>query len=95
MNGIYDFENYRTPYLDTDMLMEYKAKKQEKRLIAMTFLAVVLMVLLFGLMLYHVAVANKEMFVVAYGIFTLYVIIGAVVVGTIVRKKRDCLWALQ
>ena len=30
MNGIYDFENYRTPYLDTEMLMEYKARKREK-----------------------------------------------------------------
>ena len=32
MNGIYNFEKYRPPYLDTAMLIERKEKKKDVKL---------------------------------------------------------------
>ena len=91
MNGIYNFEQYRTPYLDVDMLMEYKAKKREKSLLVFAGVAAVLMLLLSVLVLYKLSTMNKELFLVTYSAFALYLIAGAVVVSKMLKKKGDYL----
>ena len=92
MNGIYDFENYRTPYLDVEMLMERKAKKRERRMLVLAGIAAVLMMVSAIVILCNIAVLNKELFVVSYIIFAIYMIVGAVLMKKIVKKKGEYLW---
>lgn len=92
MNGIYDFENYRTPYLDTEMLMEYKARKREKRMLCLAGLASVLLMVLSVLVLYHQSTVDKELFALSMIVFAVYLIIGVIVVGIVVKRKGEYVW---
>ena len=92
MNGIYDFENYRTPYLDTEMLMEYKAKRQKRRLLLLAGLASVLLIVLSVLVLYHQSTVDKELFALSMIVFAVYLIIGVIVVGIVVKRKGEYVW---
>lgn len=95
MSGIYDFEKYRTPYLDVEMLMEYKEKKRAKRMLVLAVLAAVLMLALAILILCNIAMIDKELLGVAYMFFAVYMIAGAVVIGMIVKKKGEKKWELS
>lgn len=89
MNGIYNFENYRTPHLDVDMLMEYKEKKRMKRMLVLTVIAAALMLVLAILILCNIALIDQELLMISCIIFAIYMIGGAVVIGAVMKKKGD------
>ena len=95
MNGIYDFEKYRTPHLDVEMLMEYKAKKRAKRMIILAVFAAVLMLALAILLLCNIALIDEGLLGISYIFFAVYMIAGAVVIGTVVKKKGEDSWVLS
>lgn len=95
MSGIYNFEKYRTPYLDVEMLMEYKAKKRAKRMLVLAVFAAVLMLALAILLFCNIAMIDKELLGVSYMIFAVYMIAGAVVIGTVVKKEGEKKWELS
>ena len=94
MNGIYNFEKYRPPYLDTAMLIERKERKKNIMLMILAGIASILMVVMavyLGLKLYQ---GNIILFSIMVAVVAAYVIIGAFVVGRFLKKKGDSKWQL-
>ena len=95
MNGIYNFEKYRPPYLDTAMLIERKERKKNTMLIILAGIASLLMVVMamyLGLKLYQ---GNIILFGIMVAVIAVYVIIGAFAIGRFVRKKGESKWQHQ
>ena len=74
MSGIYDFEQYRTPYLDVEMLRERKAKKQEKKILVLACILVCLTAVVSLLMLGNLALISQEVMIIGYTVFAVYVL---------------------
>ena len=77
------------------MLMEYKAKKRMKRMLVLAVIAAVLMLALAILILCNIAMIDTELLGISYMIFAVYMIAGAVVIGTVVKKKGEDKWELS
>ncbi len=92
MNGIYDFEMKRTPYLDVEMLLERKAKKREKQMLILSCVLVTVMMVVGIVTLVALALIDENAFVIAATVFVLYVVIGVVCVGKFARMKEVGLW---
>lgn len=95
MNGIYDFEKYRTPYLDTAMLIERKEKKENLKLMILAGIASILMVVMvvyFGVNLFQ---NSTVALVVMAAVVAVYVIASAFVIGKFLKKKGDNKWQQQ
>lgn len=92
MNGIYDFNKYKTPYLDMEMLMERKAKKREKQMLILSCIAAVMMAAVSVVLLAATALINETIFVVVSILFVLYIVAGAVCIGKIMKKREEELW---
>ncbi len=92
MNGIYDFEKYRTPHLDMEMLMERKAKKREKQMLVLSCVVVVIMAAVSVMILATTALIDEGVFAVLMIAFALYVILGAACIGKIMKKREEELW---
>ena len=88
MNGIYDFEGYRTPYLDVEMLMERKEAKKKRRLVILAVIMAILSAVLAVVLLCAVVTAYSEMLVAAHVIFAVYLVSGVILTGVIVRKLK-------
>ncbi|MBP3339293.1 MAG: hypothetical protein J6L69_07805 [Lachnospiraceae bacterium] len=86
MNGIYDFEKYRTPYLDTEMLIKRKQEKQRRKLIILSLIASTLMFLITMFYLYKVYNFDKEIFVAVITMMIAYIVIAGLIIMKIVRK---------
>ena len=92
MNGIYDFESYRTPYLDVEMLMERKAKKREKQMLILACIAAVMMGAVAILMLVATALIDFKLFIVLTTGFAIYIVVGAICVGKFMKKREEEVW---
>lgn len=92
MNGIYDFEGYRTPYLDVEMLMERKAKKREKLMLILACLAATVMAAIAVLVLVTMALIDFTVFVILAMVFTVYIVGGAICIGKFMKKRGGELW---
>lgn len=92
MNGIYDFEGYRTPYLDVEMLMERKAKKRERQMLILSCIAAVFMAAVAVVTLAATALIDTTIFIISITVFALYIVIGAIVVGKFMKKREEELW---
>lgn len=88
MNGIYDFEGYRTPYLDVEMLMERKERKRKRRLVILAVIMAILSAVLAIALLWAVANVYTEMMVMAYVAFAVYLVSGVILTGVIVKKLK-------
>lgn len=88
MNGIYNFEGYRTPYLDVEMLMERKAKRQERRVLVLACLAAVIMAAAAIITLAATAFVDTKIFIILVTIFALYLVGGAIAVGKFMKKRE-------
>jgi len=88
MNGIYNFEGYRTPYLDIEMLIERKEKKRKRCLLVLAGIAAVLSAVLAVVLLCAVAIMYTEVLIAAYVIFAVYLVSGVVLMGVIVKKLK-------
>ena len=86
MNGIYDFEQYRTPYLDTDMILKRKQERQRRKLIILSLIASGLMFFITMFCLHEVYNFNKEIFVAVFSIMVTYIVIVGLIIMKIVRK---------
>ena len=86
MNGVYDFEQFETPYLDVEMLMNRKAQKRKKKLLILSGIATMLATILVAMLLYLVSTVNEELFRISYSILSIYIIVGALVIGMVVKK---------
>lgn len=87
MNGIYDFENYHTPYLDVEMLMKRKAEKRARRILVLSGIATMLMSVLMIMMLYLCATMSKNLFVILCSLLSVYIIVGALLIGIFMKRK--------
>ena len=92
MNGIYDFESYRTPYLDVEMLMERKAKKREKQMLVLAFVVAVMMAIVAILMLVVMALIDFTLAVVWTTGFAVYIVVGTICVGRFMKKREAEVW---
>ena len=95
MNGIYNFEKYRPPYLDTAMLIERKEKKKDVKLMILAGIASIMMVVMFvhlGMNLYQ---GSLEIFGIMVAVVAAYVIVGAFMIGRFLKKKGDNKWQYQ
>jgi membrane protein YdbS with pleckstrin-like domain len=88
MNGIYDFEKYRTPYLDEEMLMKLKAKKRTRKLLILSGIAMIFMLILSIVILYMISVTNPELLRISVVIFTGYIMLGTILLVGLIRKKE-------
>lgn len=96
MNGIYDFEQYRTPYLDVEMLMERKAKKQAQRTLVLACILVCLTAIVSVLLLGNLALISQEVMIIGYTVFAAYVIVGIVLMLKFLKKtKGEVSWQFQ
>ena len=77
------------------MLMEYKAKKRAKRMLVLAVLAAVLMLALAILLLCNIAMIDENLLSVTFLFFAVYMLVGAVVIGTVVKKKGEGSWELS
>ncbi len=87
MNGVYDFERYKPPYLDTQMLEKRKLQKREKWLLLLSGIAMVLVAILAALVLYMVWKWAKDLFFMLLIIFSGYIIIQTVVIRKFIKKE--------
>ena len=92
MNGIYNFENYRAPYLDVEMLMERKEKKRRRYMLILACVIAVLMAAAAVVTLVATSYVNQQIFIVAVIGFGIYMITGAIGVGAFVKKREEELW---
>ncbi len=92
MNGIYDFDGYRTPQLNIEMLMERKARKREKQMLILSCIAAVIMTIVAIVMLIATALIDQKIFVIATVVFAVYVVIGAACVGRFMKRREEELW---
>lgn len=92
MNGIYNFEGYRTPYLDVEMLMERKAKRQERRVLVLACVAAVIMAAAAVVTLAATAFVDTKIFMILVTIFALYLVVGAIAVGKFMKKRETEVW---
>lgn len=92
MNGIYDFEMKRTPYLDVEMLLERKAKKREELMLILSCIAAGISAVVGIAILIMIAMLDEKQFIVATIIFALYIVIGVVCAGKFIRKREAELW---
>ncbi|MGN1157828.1 MAG: hypothetical protein ACI4TK_16755 [Agathobacter sp.] len=88
MNGIYNFKGYSVPYLDTEMLIERKAKKSQRKLIILSCVAAILMAALAVLMLWNAKMVSIELFFIAYMVFATYIVVGVAVFGILMKKAK-------
>jgi len=89
MNGIYDFENHRTPYLDVEMLMERKAKKTKKILLMFATITMILMVaLLMNLTLKIVTLGSTAVSIMCF-VYFIYGTVGIILIERVVKKKGE------
>ena len=91
MNGIYDFENHYTPYLDMEMLMKRQAQKRKKKILILSGIATILMAMVTIVVLHLVASIDKELFKIVYIGFSVYIMTGTIVIGRFI-KKGDYIW---
>ncbi len=91
MNGIYNFDGYRTPYLDMEMLMERKEAKRKRKLLFLSIIAMILMSIIAVSMLYLLSLENKMACMIMSICLCTYVVIGVLIVGKCV-KKGEYLW---
>lgn len=89
MNGIYDFERYRPPRLDEEMLMERKAEKQKKVMMVFLGIAMTLIAILSVVVLFMISKINQEIFNIACVIFILYILVGTIIVSDFIKKERE------
>lgn len=94
MNGIYNFEGYRTPYLDVEMLMERKEKKRKKQMLILSCIVALLMAATAVVMLVATSYVSQELFVAAITGFGIYMIAGAICVGAFLKKREEETWEL-
>ena len=88
MNGIYDFEKYRTPYLDEEMLMKRKVKKRARKILFLSGIAMILMLILSLITLYSISITNPELLRISVAIFTGYIMLGMILLVSLIRKKE-------
>ncbi len=91
MNGIYDFENHYTPYLDVEMLMKRQAEKRKKKILILSGIAAVLMALVAIVTLQLIASIDEELFKTVYMVFGAYIVMGTILIGRFI-KKGDYIW---
>lgn len=92
MNGIYDFDNYRAPYLDVEMLMERKEKKRKRQMLILSCIVAVLMAAAAVVTLVATSYVSQELFIVSVIGFGIYMIVGAICAGTFMKKREEELW---
>ncbi len=92
MNGIYDFENHFTPHLDVEMLMKRKAEKQAQKMLIISGIATMLMAVLIVILLCLVAEVNRMLFIISSIVLCIYIIVGALFIGNVMKKKGDYIW---
>ncbi len=91
MNGIYDFEAFKTPYLDVEMLIERKAQKRKRKLMILSGMATILMALMAVLMLYLVSTVSKTACMILCTILCIYIVVAILMIGKFI-KKGEYLW---
>lgn len=94
MSGIYDFEGYRTPYLNVEMLMERKEKKRRKQMLILSCIVAVLMAATAVVTLVTTSYVSQEFFIAAIIGFGVYMIAGAICVGAFLKKREEITWEL-
>ena len=92
MNGIYNFEGYKTPYLDVEMLMERKEAKRKKIMLILSGVVAVLMAAVSVVMLVVTLYVSQELFIISVIGFGIYMIGGAIGVGIFMKKREEELW---
>ncbi len=86
MNGIYDFEQYSSPYLDVEMLMKRKAQKRARRMLLLSGIAAILMMVMTILVFAFIAEKNQILFAVLEIGTCIYTIVALMVVGRYIKK---------
>jgi len=89
MNGIYNGENHRTPYLDVNMLMERKAKKAKRILLMLSTIVMILMVALFVLFAIEIAALGKKAVAIVCIVYFIYATAGIVLMQKVLKKKGE------
>lgn len=88
MNGIYNFEKYKAPYLDEQMLIARKNKKEKQKLFILSLLASVTMMIMMIIgftRAYEVNQGELEIYVKAY---IIYLIFTSIIVGILLNRCR-------
>ncbi|MBE5921425.1 MAG: hypothetical protein E7269_01530 [Lachnospiraceae bacterium] len=86
MNGIYDFECYKPPHLDVEMLMERKAQKQARKIMVLSGIAAILMAVLAVMLFDMIAAESATLFAVFATMFGGYIIGGVLLIGRFIKK---------
>ena len=91
MNGIYDFEQYKAPYLDMEMLTERTEQKRRRSVIICSGIIVMMMAAIVVLLLIKALKTDFALFVISTAFVGVYVVAGMVIMLKLVKKgEKSC-----
>lgn len=92
MNGIYDFEQYKPPYIDVEMLQQRKEENRRRFNIFLSCVAILLMLIMTIVIFGEVLAISQVTYIVVYSVFGIYSIVVTLIVGKYLKLgEKLCL----
>lgn len=86
MNGIYDFEKYRAPYLDESMLIERKCRQEKKKVLILAVIASLVMTIVLFVSFAKLYSIDRSQAVMVAKVVAVYVFVTGIAIGIILSR---------